>query len=216
MIASPYSSVSTLVDGDTISVSTIAHIGLQPNPSAVQQTVLIQVRVSTVTSRLVTVPASGWQGTGPYHQDIDLDGMTLTEEYMVYVDHTATVMQRAAEYNAVLKPASVGSGSFTLRALSVKPTEDLPIRVASGQLPIRTLGVPASAWTGSGPWTATLTLPVSMSTAVAGPVDGASDTQTRAFFDSGIHVSALSGTSITLRAIIAKPTMDLVVGIAGA
>ena len=215
MIASPCSPVSTRVEGDTISVSTIAHMGLQPNPASVQQTILIQVRVSTVTSRLVTVPASGWQGTGPYWQDVIVSGVSVGDELVVYVDHTASLMQRVAECNSILRASIVSSNTVRVHALSIKPKVDIPIRITSGMTPVRLVTVPAVSWQGTGPWIATVDVGTALATAVAGPIDSASDEQVQCFVDSGIHVMRLSGNNVTFRAVLEKPAIDMLLGLAG-
>lgn len=185
-----------------VSRSRIASVGMTPNPVNAGASVLVDVGIETTTARGFIVPASGWSGSGPYTQTVSLSGISSTGEYIVFVDPTATLLQRAAEYNAVLR-ASISDSGMTLTALGVRPTEDLPMRIVDGMMQVASVTIPS--WSGSGPWTATATLPSSAGTAVAGPVSGTSDAQVEAIIDGGVHVSAVSGSTVTLRAMLSAP-----------
>lgn len=185
-----------------VSRSRVVSVGMTPNPVDTGASVLVDVGIETTTAKGFTVPANGWTGSGPYTQTVSQPGITSAGEYIVFVDPTATLLQRAAEYNAVLR-ASVSDGRIILTAMGIRPSEDLPMCIVDGMMQVASVTV--FSWSGSGPWTATVTLPSSAGTAVAGPVSGTSDAQAEAFSEGGIHVSAVSGSTVTLRAMFASP-----------
>lgn len=190
-------------------------ITVQPNPVDAGATYMIRAEPKVVTSRYYVLPASTWAGTGPYEQTLAVEDSTIPgQEALVYGDHTMTVEQRAAEYNAVLRASVPAVGRITFRALSIKPKMDLPVRVIDGLFPkMMAVDVPATAWQGSGPWTASVDIGSSVQSAVVGAVSGSSDAQVTDMTDAGIHVSAVNGQTVTLRAMLAKPTVDLKVGV---
>lgn len=172
-------------------------VSMTPDPVDAGRSVVASVGLTIVTARDVSATASGWTGSGPWVQTI---AVTTGASGAVYTDHTATVEQRRQEADAALT-ASVVSGGIRLTAYGRKPTSSIPMRVTDG--PMRTVAVTASSWSGSGPWTATVALPRGAHTAMAGPVSGSSDQAT--VIACGIHVSAVSGSTVTLRALWAKP-----------
>lgn len=154
--------------------------------------------------------ANAWQGTGPYHIDLDMPGIYADTEAMVFVTHTATVQQRMAEYNAVLRTEVQGDRRVRFRALSLCPKVDIPVTVAIGGLQmIHTVHLPASGWTGIGPWTQTVTLPSAVTEAVIGPWEGMSDSAVEQMMEGMLHVSSISGQTATIRVIGKRPTVDL-------
>lgn len=185
-----------------VSRSRVSSVGLTPNPVDAGKTVIATVGLSTVTAKGFTAPASGWTGSGPYTQTVSVSGITTSGAYLVFVDPSATLLQRVAEYNAIIH-ASATTDGVVLTALGIRPDEDLPMRIVDGAMEAASVSV--SSWSGSGPWTATVTLSSNAGTAVAGPVSGSSDAQAEAVIEGGIHVSAVSGATVTLRAMFTNP-----------
>lgn len=154
--------------------------------------------------------ASRWSGTGPYYQDLETPGIMADSDILVYVAHTATEEQRMSEYNAILKPEMRADKLMRIWALSIKPRQDLPIRLSIGGLKMyQELNLPASSWAGSGPWTQTATLSSVPVNAVIGQWEGMSNEAVIAMMDAKLSVSAISGKSVTIRAIGKKPTIAL-------
>lgn len=154
--------------------------------------------------------ASQWSGSGPYYQDLEMPGIRTDTDALVYGAHTNSVEQRADEYNAVLKPQLKSDRQVRIWALSLKPRNNLPIKISIGGFHLhQEISLPASGWSGSGPWTQTVTLSSSPVNAVIGQWEGMSDDAVIAMMDAKISVSAMSGTSVTVRAIGTKPTIAL-------
>ena len=201
----------------TVSAVVIEHIGVTPSTVGVGQTFMVSVTPRLLQATLHTAPASAWTGTGPYVETIAVDGVGMSSEAIAYVDHNATLEQRMAEYNGLLQGTIVSDGQVQLKALSILPKEDIPIRVMSGPFPYHTtVSVPVSAWTGTGPWMAAVTLSKGLKTAVCGMTELASDSVAEAFERAGIHVCSLSGYTLVFRALFEKPTIALTIGVAGA
>lgn len=157
-----------------------------------------------------TLFADAWKGTGPYYHDLVTPGIMTDTDVLAYVAHIATLEQRVAEYDATLKPQIVSDRHIRIWALSVKPDEDLPIRLSIGGFHLhQVINLPASGWQGSGPWTQTATLTTVPVNAVIGAHEGMSDAQVLEMANAIISVSAINGKTITVRAIESKPTIDL-------
>lgn len=201
----------------TVQAIVVEHVGVTPSTVAAGQTFMVSVTPRQLVSTLHTAPASAWTGTGPYVETIVTDGVAMSSEAIAYVDHNATIEQRMAEYNGLLQGTIVSDGRVQLRALAALPKEDLPVRVMTGPFPYHTtVSVPVSAWSGTGPWMAAVTLSKGLRTAVCGVTELTSDSMAEAFGRAGIHVCSLSGYTLVFRALFEKPAVSLTIGVAGA
>lgn len=115
-----------------------------------------------------------------------------------------------AEYNASLRVVYTSDRHVRVWALQSIPDTDIPIRVSLEGLPLhQEITLTAAGWTGEGPWTQTVTLSSAPVNAVIGPWEGMTDAAVLAMADAIISVSAVSGTSVTVRAVGEKPTISL-------
>lgn len=157
-----------------------------------------------------TLFAGSWTGDGPFEVYMEFPEVKEDTEAMVFVTHTATLEQRVAEYNAVLRAEPYGDGIIRFRALSIRPKVSIPVTVAIGGLQMqKELSLPASAWSGTGPWTQTVTVPSDVKEAVVGQWEGMTDTAVQQMMEGMLHVSAVKGSEVTVRIMGKKPTMDL-------
>ena len=156
-----------------------------------------------------TLYADNWTGTGPYYYDLPTD---LGKEYndgLIWVRPSATVAQRASEYNAMITVVSSTEG-VRLCANGIRPREDIPIIITRGLSPMHeSATLQASRWTGSGPWTQSIVMANPVAVGVLTVSENTTSAQATAFAKAGISVSGVSGTTVTVRAILSKPTVDL-------
>lgn len=155
-----------------------------------------------------------WQGSGPYHCDLTFPSVHTTSDSIVYVDHIATVEQRYAELSAVMHAVTQGDRLVRVYALGKRPICDIPIKLTTRAMKnMETITLASGSWQGSGPWTQTVTLQHSVEDAVIGPCDASTNAMATEIARCGISVSALSGTSMTVRAILNCPTVSLTMGV---
>lgn len=197
----------------TISSVAVAFVGLEPNPIGVRESFLIQASFRIIDVGEYTIPATAWKGTGPYYADISVP-LAGFEELIAYVADFATLDQRVAEYNALLRAEENGTGVMRFWATSIKPTTDIPIKVINGMFSnAEAVTVQPGQWQGSGPWTCTLDTGHQVRTATCAMTDGMTADEAQAFIDAGIHVAGVSGNTVTLRAMLSKPSIAIPVGI---
>lgn len=197
----------------TISSVAVAFVGLEPNPIGVRESFLIQASFRIIDVGEYTIPATAWKGTGPYYADISVP-LAGSEELIAYVADFATLDQRVAEYNALLRAEENGTGVMRFWATSIKPTTDIPIKVINGMFSnAEAVTVQPGQWQGSGPWTCTLDMGHQVRTATCAMTDGMTADEAQAFIDAGIHVAGVSGNTVTLRAMLSKPSIAVPVGI---
>ena len=197
----------------TISSIAVSFVGLEPNPVGVRESFLIQASFRIIDVGEYTIPVTAWKGTGPYYADISVP-LAGKDELIAYVADFATLDQRVAEYNALLRAEENGTGVMRFWATSVKPKVDIPIKVITGMFSnAEAVTVQPSQWQGSGPWTCALDMGHQVRTASCAMTDGMTAEEARAFIDAGIHVSGVSGNTVTLRAMLSKPTIAIKVGV---
>ena len=154
-----------------------------------------------------------WSGSPP-SMLLDVPMAHTDAELVAFVPHTATVEQRIAEMEARLVMSSVSDRVMRVTATGVAPRVQIPIRIAlDGMDMIENITLSSSGWSGDGPWTQTITLTESPEHVLVGMAAGMSQAQTKAFAEAGIHASAVNGQTVTVRAVFAKPTVDLPIGI---
>ena len=157
-----------------------------------------------------TLFSDAWQGVGPYWQDLDVPSVYDSTEALVFVAHTATVLQRVAEYNAMLIAKTLADRRVRVYALSLKPRENIPIKVTTRPfMTYKSFTLTAAGWQGSGPWTQTVDIGQAVANAVIGSDERNSSEQVQAFAEAIIGVSAISGSMVTVRAIGTKPATDV-------
>lgn len=157
----------------------------------------------------IVLYAEGWVGTGPYTYAVEIPTILTGDESIAFIREDATVEERICEYNAVLMPSKT-DGSVTMTAYGIKPDKDIVMRVARIRMNMfEKFTVNASAWTGTGPWTATVQTTKNVAGGIALISSDATEAQTREYMSAVIAPSGLSGKTVTLRAIHAKPTMAI-------
>lgn len=153
--------------------------------------------------------AKRWTGTGPYFYDLPTDLGQIYADGLVWVSPEATPSQRASEYNAMITVVSSAEG-VRLCAHGIRPREDIPIIITRGYpLMHESVTLRASGWTGNGPWTQTVIMANPVANGVITINEGATTEQAKAFAKAGISVASSNGTSVSIRAVFSKPTVDL-------
>ena len=157
-----------------------------------------------------TLFRDNWLGSGPYYQDQDMPSLFPESEAVAFVSEVATVGQRASEYNALLQAIPVSDRRIRVYAHSIKPRENIPIKVTTRPFEMyKSFTLTAAGWQGSGPWTQTVDIGQTVANAVIGSDERNSSEQVQAFAEAIIGVSAISGSMVTVRAIGRKPTTDV-------
>ena len=188
-------------------------VGLSPNPVECRGSFLISAGFRTIVVQDYTIPASAWKGAGPYYADISVQ-VANEEELISYVADFATLGQRVAEYNAILTAEENGTGVMRFWATSVRPAVDIPIKIITGMFTYAdTETIQPDQWQGEGPWTCTIDMGHEVRTALCAMTDGMTAEEARAYIDAGIHVAGVSGNTVTLRAMLSKPTIAIKVGV---
>lgn len=159
-----------------------------------------------------TLFSSAWRGDGPYHVDVLMPAVDADTEAMAFVTHTASILQRQSEYNALLRTTVLDGNIVRFEALGLRPAENIPVTMAIGGLQMnQQLDLKASGWVGpdSGPWTQQVTVPQNAVEAVIGQWEGMSSEAILQMASARLHVSSISGNTVTVRVIGKKPTADL-------
>lgn len=156
-----------------------------------------------------TLYADNWTGTGPYEYALPTDLGTEYADGLIWVAPSATVAERAAEYNAMITVVNSTEGVL-LRAYGIKPKEDIPIIITRGLSTMHeSATLTASGWAGSGPWTQNVVMANAVTTGVLTISENTTSAQAIQFAKAGVSVSAVNGNTVTVRAVMAKPTVNL-------
>lgn len=154
--------------------------------------------------------ASKWAESGPYVQYQDAPGIYEDVEAVAYISHTATDEQVISAYNGVLRAEAVGDRLLRIRAIGIKPTIDIPMKITIGGFRLyQEVVLSVAGWVGTGPWTQTVTLPKAVANAVIGVWEGMSDDAVESMTNAILSVSAISGTEVTIRCLGEKPAIAL-------
>jgi hypothetical protein len=162
-----------------------------------------------------TLFAGDWIGTGPYHYDLTVPEVRADSDALVYVDHVATEAQRTAEVNAVMRPVILADKQVRIYALSIRPGVNIPIKITIGMMQMSEVITLGMTWSGSGPWTQNITLQnaESVADAIIGTCDSTTDAMAVQIAESGLHVSAVNGATLTVKALFSRPTISLKLGV---
>ena len=150
---------------------------------------------------------------GPYYYDLTMPAVHPTRDAVAYVDHTATIEQRMAEVNAILRPVILSDRTVRIYALSLKPRVNIPIKITVGMMQMSETISLNSSWSGSGPWTKQVTLSSDVTDAIVGTCGTTTDAMAEEMTKCGIVVSGISGSTLTLTALFSKPTIALTMGV---
>ena len=159
-----------------------------------------------------TIFPDSWAGSPPY-VNFDIPMAHATSELFAFVPHTATVEQRVAEMEGRLAVSYVSDRLLRITATGIKPKCIMPIKIALGGLTTIENKTLSTTWEGNGPWTQTVSLTETPDNVVIGMPEGITPAQSEEFASAGLHASAISGTTVTIRAILKKPTIQIPIGI---
>lgn len=157
-----------------------------------------------------TLFGNAWLGSGPYYIDLDLPFYHDGADAMVWVNHRATDAQRYHEMVGRLKTSVISDRVIRVSALGMRPRVDIPLRIKKGVLDMnQVITLDKDDWVGDGPWTQDVTISSSATDAILGVYESNTDSQVNAYVEGKIFVSAISGTTVTVRCIGDKPDIDL-------
>lgn len=163
-----------------------------------------------ITTYSIVAYASKWAESGPYVQYQDAPGIFEDVEAVAYISHTATDEQVISAYNGVLRAEAVGDRLMRIRAIGIKPTIDIPMKITIGGFRLyQEVVLSVAGWVGTGPWTQTVTLPKAVANAVIGVWEGMSNDAVESMTNAILSVSAISGTEVTIRCLGEKPDIAL-------
>ncbi len=153
-----------------------------------------------------------WRGNPPCI-DLDVPMAHDDAELFVFVPHTATLAERVAEMEGRFVASAVSSRVVRITAAGTIPKINIPIKIALGGLPMIENKTLSTNWSGDGPWSQDITLDEEPETVVVGMPEGITSVQSKAYADAGIHVSAVNGNTITITAMMERPTVAIPIGV---
>jgi len=154
--------------------------------------------------------ANEWSSTSPAYQDIDVPFYHGDAEAMAWISHKATDEQRFYEIVGRLRTKNITDRKIRVWALGRTPRVDIPMRIKRGILDMNeTISLPAASWSGDGPFTQNVTISSAASDAILGVWEGMTDEAVNQFVEGILFPSAINGTTVTIRCIGTKPTIDL-------
>lgn len=80
----------------------------------------------------VALPASGWEGSGPYTQTVAVSGVLSTDDPIADVDMSAATVETAADIQAAwtqVDRIDTADGAVTAVCFAAKPAVDLSVRI---------------------------------------------------------------------------------------
>lgn len=82
------------------------------------------------TETVVTLPAAGWDGMGPYTQTVNVPGIMAGTNWIYDIAGGATAEQRAQYLDAQLFDMTPqGQDAVTFLAMGDLPAEDIPLKI---------------------------------------------------------------------------------------
>jgi len=168
--------------------------------------------------RLITVSAvlfpDAWSGS-PAHIDLTVPFVHTNREVMVFVPYYADEEQRMAEYKARMSASIYADRTLRITANGSTPRVAIPIKITLGGLETIKDDITLSkdSWTGDGPWIQTFSLPEAPENVIIGLPSGVSADAAKAYAEAVIHASAVSGSTVTVRALYSKPTENIPIAV---
>jgi len=170
-------------------------------------------RLPTEKFRIIvtaTLFKGDWAAQSPSYQDIDVPFYHDGADAMVWIDYHANDEQRYWAIVARLKTEVLADRKIRVWALGATPRADIPMRIKRGVLDMNeTINLTASGWSGNGPWTQNVSISSPASDAILGVWEGMTDEAVNQFVEGMIFPSAINGSTVTIRCIGTKPTIDL-------